>query len=266
MTVPAAVPDLGRLYHATRERLVGLLAELDEADLATRVPACPAWLVRDVVAHLCAVSGDVLAGRLTRIATEAETAAQVARFRDHDLAGILAAWQDTAPRFEQLIGARAVWPAVIDIASHEQDIRGAVGRPGGRDAEVIWHGAGWLLTRLRPPARWRWRWRTRSSGPGRRTGRRCGWPPAGSRRSAGGWAAAAGPSSPPLTGPVTRPRCWITSRSSGRPPQTSASDSWPAPALSSSSPRRRSCMWRRLERGDDCDLFRRPACGRYPRC
>jgi len=43
VTVPAAVPDLGQLYHATRERLVGLLAELDEADLATRVPACPAW-------------------------------------------------------------------------------------------------------------------------------------------------------------------------------------------------------------------------------
>ena len=85
MTVPAAVPDLGRLYHDTRERLVGLLAELDAADLVTRVPACPAWLVRDVVAHLCAVCEDVPAGRLTRIPAEAETAAQVARFRDHDL-------------------------------------------------------------------------------------------------------------------------------------------------------------------------------------
>ena len=151
VTVPAAIPDLGQLYHDTWERLAGPLSELDEADLATRVPACPAWLVRDVVAHLCAVSEDVTGGRLTRIATEAETAAQVARFRDHDLAGILAARHDAAPRFEQLIGARAVWPAVIDIASHERDIRGAVGRPVARDAEVIWHGAGWLLTRLWPP-------------------------------------------------------------------------------------------------------------------
>jgi hypothetical protein len=40
---------------------------------------------------------------------------------------------------------------VIDLASHEQDIRAAVGRPGGRDAEVVWHGAGWLLTQLRLP-------------------------------------------------------------------------------------------------------------------
>jgi serine/threonine protein kinase len=28
---------------------------------------------------------------------------------------------------------------------------GQAGRPGGRDAEVIWQGADWLLSRLRPP-------------------------------------------------------------------------------------------------------------------
>ncbi len=146
-----AGPDLGRLYHDTRERLISLLSELDEAAPQTRVPACPAWLVRDVVAHLCAVCQDVLAGRLTRIATEQETAAQVARLKDHDVIGILAAWQEAAPRFERLVGTRTVWPAVIDIASHEQDVRAAVGRPGARDAEVIWSGADWLLTGLRPP-------------------------------------------------------------------------------------------------------------------
>ena len=81
VAVPAAGADLGRLYHDTRERLVALLSELDEAALAARVPACPAWPVRDVVAHLCAVYQDVLTGRLTRINTEPETAAQVARFR-----------------------------------------------------------------------------------------------------------------------------------------------------------------------------------------
>ena len=147
----AADPDLSRLYHDTRERLILLLSALDDAALAIRVPACPAWSVREVVAHLCAVSQDVLAGRLTRIATEEETAAQVARFKDHDLAGILTAWEDVAPQFERVVGTLGAWPAVVDIASHEHDIRAAVGKPGGRDAEVVWQSAGWLLTGLRPP-------------------------------------------------------------------------------------------------------------------
>ena len=151
MAVPAAAPDLGRLYHDTRQRLIALLSELDGAALAAPVPACPAWTVRDVAAHLCATCEDVLAGRLTRIATEQETAAQVSRFQHHDPTQILAAWQNAAPHFERLVGARRIWPAVIDIASHEQDIRAAVGRSGARDAEVIRHGADWLLTRLRPP-------------------------------------------------------------------------------------------------------------------
>jgi len=151
VAVRAADPDLGRLYHDTRERLVVLLSQLNEAALATRVPACPGWLVRDVVAHLCAVNQDVLAGRQTRINTDAETAAQVARFRNHGVARILAEWQDVAPQFEQFVRARKAWPAVIDIASHEQDIRAAVGRPGARDTEIIWHSSDWLLTRLRTP-------------------------------------------------------------------------------------------------------------------
>ena len=40
---------------------------------------------------------------------------------------------------------------MIDISSHEQDIRAAVGPPGARDTEIIWHSSDWLLTRLRTP-------------------------------------------------------------------------------------------------------------------
>ena len=147
----AVDPDLTPLYHDTRERLIALLSELDEVALATRVPACPAWSVREVVAHLCAAAEDVLAGRLTRIPAEEETAAQVARFEGHDVARILAAWEDVAPQYGQLVGTRKIWPAVIDLATHEQDIRAAVGRPGARNTDVVWHSADWLLTRFRPP-------------------------------------------------------------------------------------------------------------------
>jgi uncharacterized protein (TIGR03083 family) len=143
--------DLARLYRETRERLTALVAGLDEAQLAAPVPACPGWSVADVIGHLAAIPEDVLAGRLTGPPTKAETAVQVDRFRGRLMARTLAGWAEQAPRFEEIVAAFEVWPAVIDVASHEQDIRGAVGQPGARDTEVIRQLADWLVARLRTP-------------------------------------------------------------------------------------------------------------------
>src|SRR5258708_30143177 len=67
------------------------------------------------------------------------------------MARTLAGGTEEARRFEESVAALEVWPAVIDVASHEQDIRGAVGQPGARDTEVIKQMSGWLIARLRPP-------------------------------------------------------------------------------------------------------------------
>jgi hypothetical protein len=67
------------------------------------------------------------------------------------MTGTLAGWAEMAPRFEEIVAAFEVWPAVIDVASHEQDIRGAVGQPGARDTAVIRQLAGRLIAVLRPP-------------------------------------------------------------------------------------------------------------------
>src|SRR5262245_22251718 len=63
----------------------------------------------------------------------------------------LTGWTAGAPRFEEAISAFDIPPAVIDVASHEQDIRGALGRPGARDCPAVQQMAGWLLQRLRTP-------------------------------------------------------------------------------------------------------------------
>lgn len=151
MDAQAPAHDLARMYQQTRERLTTLVSGLDEAQLATPVPACPGWSVADVVGHLAAITDDVLAGRLTGPPSEAETAAQVQRFRGRPMAQTLAGWADQAPRFAEIIAAFEVWPAVIDVASHEQDVRGALGRPGARDTETIRLLARWLMTHLRVP-------------------------------------------------------------------------------------------------------------------
>lgn len=151
MIESTAKPALSRLYQDTHARLAALVSGLDEAELAAQVPACPGWSVQDVVAHLLAITEDALAGRLTGPPSQTQTAAQVARSRGHDIRDMLASWTVTAPQFGQLITAFGVWPAVIDIASHEQDIRGAVGRPGARDTEAVRQCAGVAIEDLAPP-------------------------------------------------------------------------------------------------------------------
>jgi uncharacterized protein (TIGR03083 family) len=128
-----------------------LVGGLDAGAADAPVPACPGWRVRDVVAHLTAVAEDVLEGRLTGPPSDEQTAAQVARFRDRGLSEVLAHWEELAPRFGEAIDAFDVWPAVLDVATHEQDIRGALGEPGARDAEVVRLGSDRLLAWLRPP-------------------------------------------------------------------------------------------------------------------
>ena len=135
MDVQAA--DLPWLYRDTRERLTSLVAGLDDTALATPVPACPGWLVGDVVAHLAAVVEDALAGRLTGPPSEEQTAVQVARYKGRPMTQTLAGWTAGAPKFEEIIGAFNVPQAVIDVASHEQDIRSALDVPGARDNEAI---------------------------------------------------------------------------------------------------------------------------------
>jgi uncharacterized protein (TIGR03083 family) len=149
--VDVQASDLPRLYRDTRERLTALVAALDDAALVTPVPACPGWLVGDVVGHLAAVVEDVLAGRLAGPPSEDETAVQVARYAGRPMTQTLAGWTAGAPQFEEVIGAFNVPQAVIDVASHEQDIRGALGQPGARDTEAIRQMGGWLLERLPSP-------------------------------------------------------------------------------------------------------------------
>ena len=146
-----AEPALSQLYGDSRGRLVALVSGLDEPGLAAPVPACPGWRVRDVVAHLTAVGEDVLEGRLTGPPTEEQSAAQVARFVGRPFPEVLARWDELAPRFASAIDGFEVWPAVLDVATHEQDIRGALGAPGARDSDVVRLGSDRLLRWLQPP-------------------------------------------------------------------------------------------------------------------
>ena len=94
------------------------------------------------------VSDDVVNGRLDGIASDAWTAAQVERRRDIPIAEILADWEQWGPQFEQLLASgppEMTGQALYDAATHEHDLRHAIGRPGARDSTAMQAGWAWLV-------------------------------------------------------------------------------------------------------------------------
>ena len=123
-------------YNRGRHVLTELAVDLTPEQAATPVPACPGWTVKDVYAHLAGGAADVLAGNLEGLATPPWTAKHVADRSDHSLNQILAEWAKTGPKLEEAlraIGDAGTERIVVDVWSHEQDVRGAVGKPGSRD-------------------------------------------------------------------------------------------------------------------------------------
>jgi uncharacterized protein (TIGR03083 family) len=150
--MPATDPRMvARLYQETRERVIALMPGTDDAAWSTAVPACPGWSVRDVVAHMTAVAEDWASGLLAGPPTDEETAAHVARYAHYDVAEILTAWSDAAAQLDRLSATAGLEPPLGDVACHEHDIRGAIGRPGARDSAAVWDTTDRLLTMLTTP-------------------------------------------------------------------------------------------------------------------
>lgn len=144
-------PDYASAYADTRARLTELVSDLSPEELDRVTPATPEWRVRDVVAHLAGVCDDVANGNMAGVATDDWTAAQVAKRREQTLEEVLAGWAEQSPGIEDTMRAMPIdaWGQMIaDTATHEQDIRGAIGKPGGRDAVAVVVGFEWGMNTL----------------------------------------------------------------------------------------------------------------------
>jgi uncharacterized protein (TIGR03083 family) len=130
--------------------------DLDADALATSVPATPAWTVKDVYAHVAGVCADILDGHMKGILDENATQRQVDERAHLDLPQVCQEWADRVEAFEKKLadpaGARLHTPAAVDLWTHEQDIRAALGRPLVRAEASTAFVAGMLAASFR--ARW----------------------------------------------------------------------------------------------------------------
>ena len=136
----AAGIDTGSLYERTRREFIATLIGLSDEQLQIRVPATPAWSVRDVLAHVVGLAADLNAQRFPAPDDDGTvwTNAQVQRSRDLTLTEVIAEWGRQAVRFED--GLRAFGYEfgshfVADLYVHYQDVRTAVGL--GPDADGL---------------------------------------------------------------------------------------------------------------------------------
>ena len=132
--------DYAQIYGALRSRVSALVREADDDQLERHAPAAPEWRVRDLVAHLSGITADVNAGNLDGVATDAWTARQVDDRRDWSIDQVLEEWDTEAAKVEAVMASLpevAVGQMTTDAATHEQDIRGGLERPGARDSDAV---------------------------------------------------------------------------------------------------------------------------------
>jgi uncharacterized protein (TIGR03083 family) len=127
------------IYAETRERVTDLVRSLSPEELEIKVPCTPAWTPRDIVGHLAGVAADAMNLNIEGLGTDPWTAAQVEAHRDMTLEEALAEWAGHSKVMEPVLDSAPppVLRMIADCYMHEQDIRGAVGRPGARDAAAL---------------------------------------------------------------------------------------------------------------------------------
>lgn len=135
MTQPPDPPDAAAEWRAAQGRVSALVRAAEPEHLALPVPACPDWSVRELLAHMIGLDRDVLAGNEPDDHDASWTQTHVDARRELDVDTLLAEWDGLADDLAAHLreDPRALGDAII----HEQDLRGALGRPGARDTDGL---------------------------------------------------------------------------------------------------------------------------------
>ena len=123
-------------WQQAQDRVIGLVADLDDEQAARRVPACPDWTVRDLLAPMVGLGADVVAGEEADDHNSGWTQAHVDARADNDVAAIVAEWQSLTGPLTAWMAANGARP-LGDVVIHEQDLRGALEAPGAEDNEGL---------------------------------------------------------------------------------------------------------------------------------
>ena len=127
--------DLLGPYQRTRARVSALLLDATPDALTRTVPACPAWTVHDIAAHLVGVPATLAAGNYPGGDIDGWLQGIVDERRDVEVDDLVQEWNALDAAIEPMLqGMGALM--FTDIAVHEHDVRGALDEPDHDALEV----------------------------------------------------------------------------------------------------------------------------------
>ncbi|MDO9457607.1 hypothetical protein [Nocardioides sp.] len=178
MTQQLEGPDAAVEWRGVLDRVRGLVVDAVEHDgpqaMNLTVPACPDWSAHDLLSHMVGLAADVLDGDEPDDHHPDWTQAQVDTRRGRTSLEVLDEWVALADGMEAYIREQDVRP-LNDAIIHEQDLRGALERPGARDTAGLASVRETLAERLAgalgdlPPVALRseeWSWSSGDGEPG----------------------------------------------------------------------------------------------------
>ena len=124
--------DAAQQYRMRAASLLDLAADLDDGH---RMPATPAWDLRELIAHLAGVAVDVSVGQVEDYAQPHWTARQVASRATYSRRDLVEEWKASWPELCSILddpvshgldSSFSVLP-LVDVIAHEHDLRESVG-------------------------------------------------------------------------------------------------------------------------------------------
>jgi uncharacterized protein (TIGR03083 family) len=138
-------------YLELHERVSLMLSREGEAEANQKVPHCPEWTVKDVLAHMVGVPEDILSGNLNGVTTAEWTQRQVDRHAEHTIPDLLQIWSETLRSFSVVLSKipqTTLSQFIFDQVTHEHDIRHAIAKAGARSSSAIAVAEGFLRNSL----------------------------------------------------------------------------------------------------------------------
>lgn len=128
--------EMLRAYLDSANRFIDMVRRAGESAAGTPVPACPAWNVRGMFAHVTSVARLSALGLGFGDDPQATVDREVADRSGNTLAEIADEWESLLPSVKERFAGNGPGPLVVDVVTHEHDLRAALG-PEYRD-----HAAG----------------------------------------------------------------------------------------------------------------------------